>query len=288
MPVTEAAAFAFADGAGFNQAIVGKANAQLVGETNLTNTPTGLSLQQIWVDQNDNSGMSPNFFRGASFSSTPASVVEQGTLSGGLGSGTGVSVGGILGWERWTNGTITTCTAQPCDAPNSSTFNLSSNQGLHIVHGIPATDLPTSGTYNYTLAGATKPTVAANSSVVPGTLLGPLSGTPSTMSVTFGATPGVSADLNVAINSENYNVKTATPMPLNNVRFDSGGFTVPVTTSLGAILCSGATCKGSIGGFLAGPGAIGLGIFYQIGTVSNPTTVTSPGNVISGAAGFKR
>ncbi|MDO8533662.1 MAG: hypothetical protein Q7S17_02840, partial [Xanthobacteraceae bacterium] len=288
MPITEAAAIAFAYSDGipandFNQAVVGKANSQLAGDT----TPSGLSLQQIWIEQNDSSGMSPNFFRGAQFSSTPAIVVEQGTLSGGLSSGiTGAaSVGGILGWERWTGsigqpGTITTCTAQPCDAPNSKTFTLSANQGLHIVHGVPATDLPTSGLVTYNLAGATSPTVA-NGSVSPGTLL-----TTSTMSVNFGANPGVSADLKVAINSENYNVKTpiATPMPLNNVRFDSGGLNLPVTYSglNPATLCTGSSCKGSIGGFLAGPGAIGLGIFYQIGT--GPTSPT----LISGAAGFKK
>jgi hypothetical protein len=67
-------------------------------------------------------------------------------------------------------------------------------------------------------------------------------------------------------------------MPLNNVKFDSGGFTL--SASSGA-LCP-APCTGSIGGFLAGPGATGLGIFYQIGNATTPATT------ISGAAGFKK
>jgi hypothetical protein len=279
MPITEAAAFAFADGAGFNQAIVGKANAQLAGETNLTNTPTGLSLQNFWVDQNNNSGTSPNFFRDT------AIVKEQGTISGGLGSGinNAASVGGILGWERWTSGTISTSTSCTSTSCTSTPYTLSANQGLHIVHGIPATNLPTSDIpVTYTLAGATSPTVA-NGSVPPGTLLGPSAGSnASTMTVLFSSNPSVTANLNVAMigttsQPEGYNV-TGT-MPLNNVRFNSN--TLTVTPTVTPTLCTG-TCTGSIGGFLAGPGAIGLGIYYQI------TGSTSPSTVISGAAGFKK
>ena len=105
------------------------------------------------------------------------------------------------------------------------------------------------------------------------------------MSVTFGGSnPNVSANLNVTMvngvaQQENYNVSGT--MPLNNVKFDSGGLTLSVANTGASTLC-GSGCKGSIGGFLAGPGAIGLGVFYQIGTsASSPT-------LISGAAGFKK
>ena len=101
------------------------------------------------------------------------------------------------------------------------------------------------------------------------------------MSVQFGANPGVSANLNVAISSETYNVQTTTPMPLNGVKFDSGGFTLPATAGGASTLCP-SPCKGSIGGFLAGPNAAGLGIFYQIGNATTPATA------ISGVAGFKK
>jgi hypothetical protein len=298
MPITEAAAIAFAYSDGipahdFNQAVVGKANAQLVAGDAITpsNTPTGLSLSNIWIDQNNNSGTSPNFNR--DLQPNASKVVEQGTLSGGLGSGTGISVGGILGWERWT-GTITTCTAQPCDNPNSRTFTLTDDQGLHIVHGVPATNLPTSLKYDYALAGATNPTVA-NGSFGPGTLIGPNTPgasnphnlSPSTMSVQFGTNnPGVTANLNVTMTSpsptnlpESYSIQGT--MPLNNVRFNSS--TLSVATTGTPTLCTG-TCTGSVGGFLAGPGAVGLGVFYQI----SGSTPTAANTVISGAAGFKR
>jgi hypothetical protein len=222
-------------------------------------------LQNFFIDIPNNPG--------ANFSRNTAIVKEQGTLGGGF-VGSGSAIGGILGWERWTDGTITACVSNSC-----SSHQLNSNQGLHVITGMPATNLPTTGTYNYVLAGATSPTVA-NGSVAPGTLQ-----PNSTMSVQFGANAGVSANLNVGmnvgVNTETYNIQTATPMPLNNVKFDSGGFTLPVTAGGASTLCP-APCKGSIGGFLAGLGATGLGIFYQIGNATTPATT------ISGAAGFKK
>jgi hypothetical protein len=217
--------------------------------------------------------------------------VEQGRLGGGF-SGTGSAIGGILGWERWTSGTVTSSTNCTPNSCTNTPYTLSDKQGLHVVYGVPATNLPTAGTYNYALAGATSPTVA-NGLVAPGTLVGsntpsganPLNLNPSTMSVTFGgSTPGVTANLNVAMTGttnlpEGYTV-TGT-MPLNNVKFDSGGLTLSVANTGASTLC-GSGCKGSIGGFLAGPNAMGLGIFYQIGTSANSPTL------ISGAAGFKK
>jgi hypothetical protein len=273
MPITEAAAYAFAYNGpdpSISHNAVGNANSQVIGSSNLTDTPSGLALQNFFINIPNSSGPGVNFFRDT------AVVKEQGTLGGGF-AGTGSAIGGILGWERWTNGTITTCTANPCDGSvpaNIVSRTLNSNQGLHVITGMPATNLPTTTVpTNYVLAGATSPTVA-NGSVSPGTLQ-----PNSTMSVVFGGSnPGVSANLNVAINSETYNVQTATPMPLNGVKFDSGGFTLPATSG---VLCP-APCKGSIGGFLAGPGATGLGIFYQIGNATTPATT------ISGVAGFKK
>jgi hypothetical protein len=261
MPITEGAAYAFAyDGPSpsFSGSAVGKANSQLAGQTTSADTPSGLAVQNFFIDIPNNPG--------ANFSRDTAIVKEQGTLGGGF-VGSGSAIGGILGWERWTDGTITACVGSSC-----SSHQLSSNQGLHVITGMPATNLPTTGTYNYVLAGATSPTVA-NGSVAPGTLQ-----PNSTMSVQFGANAGVSANLNVGINAETYNVHTTTPMPLNNVKFDSGGLTIPVNSG---VLCP-APCKGSIGGFLAGLGATGLGIFYQIGNATTPATT------ISGAAGFKK
>jgi len=270
MPLTQAAAYAFAYNGpdpSFSQGTVGSANSQLAGSPNLADTPSGLALQNFFINVPNSNDP------GANFSRDTASVKEQGTLGGGF-VGAGSAIGGILGWERWTSGTISTCVANPCsNSGNIVSRSLSPDQGLHVITGVPATNLPTTGTYNYALAGATSPTVA-NGSVAPGTLQ-----PNSTMSVQFGANAGVSANLNVGINSENYNVQTTTPMPLNNVKFDSGGFTLPVTG--GGTLCP-SPCKGSIGGFLAGPNAAGLGIFYQIGNTATPA------NTISGVAGFKK
>ena len=276
MPIIQAAAYAFGyvsfsgSDPNFSQGVVGNANAQLGG--NVT-TATGLALQFFNIDLPNNNGPGANFSRGGRGG---AIVKEQGTLGGGF-SGTGSAIGAILGWERWTSGTVQSCADNTCSTLVSRT--LTADQGLHIVYGDPATNLPTSGTYNYALAGATSATVA-NGSVAPGKLQ-----QTSTMSVTFGgANPNVSANLNVTMvnnvaQQENYNVSGT--MPLNNVKFDSGGLTLSVTNTGASTLC-GIGCKGSIGGFLAGPGAIGLGVFYQIGTSASSSTL------ISGAAGFKK
>jgi hypothetical protein len=274
MPITQAAAYAFGyvpvpftSDPSFSQGLVGGANAQVSGDPT---TPTGLSLTGFFFNVSNNNGPGTNFSRNT------AIVKEQGTLGGGF-SGTGSAIGGILGWERWTSGTVQTCADNTCSSFVSR--NLTADQGLHVVYGTPATNLPTSGTYNYALAGATSPTVASGS-VAPGTLQ-----PTSTMSVQFGgANPNVSANLNVTMigttsQIENYNVQGT--MPLNNVKFDSAGLTLSVTNPGTSTLC-GSGCKGSIGGFLAGPGAIGLGVFYQIGTSANSPTL------ISGAAGFKK
>ena len=276
MPITDAAAYAFAyvpvlpfTDPSFSQGAVGSANAQVVGDAT---TATGLAVQNFNINLPNSNGPGANFSRGGL---TPAVVVEQGTLGGGS------AIGAILGWERWTNGTIQTCADSTCSTQVNR--SLTANQGLHVVYGEPATNLPTSGTpVIYALAGATSPTVA-NGSVLPGTLQ-----PNSTMTVQFGgASPTVSANLNVAMTGltnqpENYNVTGS--MPLNNVKFESGDLNLSnlSVASTGTSTLCGSGCKGSIGGFLAGPGAAGLGIFYQIGTsASSPT-------LISGAAGFKK
>src|SRR5262249_10631365 len=97
MPITEAAAYAVAYGPSrrFREGVVGSATSQLPAGSNLTDTPTGLSLKDFFINIPNNSGPGVNFFRDT------AVVKEQGSLGGGF-SGTGSAIGGILGWERWT------------------------------------------------------------------------------------------------------------------------------------------------------------------------------------------
>src|SRR5262249_35434741 len=115
MPITEAAAYAFA----YNDpalifpsfspgGAVRAANSQVTVGTNLIDTLSGLALQNFNINIPNNNGPGANCFRDT------AIVKEQGTLGGGF-AGTGSAIGGILGWERWTSGTITTCVANPCD-----------------------------------------------------------------------------------------------------------------------------------------------------------------------------
>ncbi len=234
-PAGNVAAYVF----GPNDFGVGGGNVNLVADPS---TPSTFALD--FVNVNFGNGNSSNFNRNGP---SPAGVADQG------------SIAGILTWERWTNGNVFS---------NAGATLLSANQGLHIIQGIAATNIPTTGSYIYTLAGATKPTVV-NGSVAPGTMSG-------TMNVNF-ATLQAGANLNVAFGSQNYGLNKSGMAIVNNT---FGASSIPITASPGATLCTGV-CTGQLGGFLAGNQAAALGVFYQI-TGNNPNTA------ISGVGAFKR
>jgi len=229
-----------------------------------TTTPSGLALGFINVGHND--GTYQDFSRGA-FGSNPndAHVAEQGVVPG------------ILSWERWTNGAVNDQT--------STTYTLTSNQGIHVLNGVLATNIPTSGTYTYNLVGATAPTMA-DGSVSPGTLLGT-----STVGVAFGSTPTVGVNLNVQIGGGTYNIQSsggsaapslsATSL-ISNGLFNASGIPTSLTSGTN-VVCPSGGCAANVNGFLAGNGASHLGILYSFGNATTNGT-----KMVSGAAGFAR
>jgi hypothetical protein len=271
LPVADLVGYAFAipsfTGAG---TALGNGPALAIGDTT---TASGLSLGSINVDSNGN-GNSQNFSRGA-FGSNPndAIVGEQG------------AVAGILSWERWTaplGATRTIHAGTSCNSSNcpSTDYTVSNNQGVHVISGKAATNIPTTATYAYDLTGGTKPTVADGSSA-PGTILNT-----SKMGVTFGSTPKVGVDLKVDIAGGSYNVKStggafAPSLSAANLMtsgaFDATG--IPTTATGTNIVCPSG-CTGSVNGFLSGNGASNLGIVYQFGS----SAVAA--KMVSGAAGF--
>lgn len=186
----------------------------------------------------------------------------------------GGSSNGIT-WSRWSNGTATSAYL----ADNQIT--LGANQAIHTVTGGLATALPASGTAQYTLAGATTPTIA-DGSVAPGTFSG-------TLGVTFGAygDARVGVDFDVAIGGFTYNILTtggsATP-GTSEILLNSAGFSnshVPVAAA-GGPACTGVTCEATVSGFLTGNGATGAALSYAISSNGSPNLA----NAVQGVAAF--
>ncbi len=176
--------------------------------------------------------------------------------------GSSVSGGANLNWGRWM-GPGSSIAQQ---LPNGVIVN---NDGgnLHYVYGIASTELPTSGIVEFALIGGTRPTDSATGAV--GTLV---SG--GRIGVDFGTARVSVNGLQVGFTDATYTLGGTASLvgPLFS------------TTGIGAAgSCSGSACQSLIAtnfaGFLAGPGAQGLGLDYFFNTRSG---------VIEGAAGYRR
>lgn len=168
---------------------------------------------------------------------------------------TGTAGGGVIGWSRWADGIAA---GTYFEGPQ---FARSEKQGMHLVHGEPATNLPTSGTAAYSLTGATRPTIR-DGSVDPGTMTG-------SAAIAFGATARVGLDMQVTIGGHGYAVTTnggvANPGSSQITVGSNMGFRGnDLATTAGGPACSGASCTASVTGFLAGAGASHIGISYTI------------------------
>lgn len=180
------------------------------------------------------------------------------------------SVAGVIGWTRWAGGT--TAGSYFDNPPVTRT----DRQGLHFVHGTPATDIPTTGTASYALVGSTRPTIS-DGSLEPGTLTG-------SAAVAFGSTPKVGIDLQVGIGGHSYGLATtggvADPTRSEmSVASDMTFFANGLGIAPGGPVCTGSSCEANIRGFLAGPGASHLGLSFSVYAPGTSTTVT-------GAAAF--
>ncbi|RYE03442.1 MAG: hypothetical protein EOP61_04630 [Sphingomonadales bacterium] len=172
-------------------------------------------------------------------------------------------VGEIIGWTRWAGGTT------GGKLGSSAGIELAENTGWHIVSGTPATDLPSSGTVNYALLGATAPTTR-DASTAPGTFEGKLA-------VAFGAQPKVGIEFGITIGGASYAINTpggvADPMQGMSVDTSAGRFNMVfggpnlTATGSGAICGETGACKANVQGFLAGKGASHVGVAYTFGNI---------------------
>ncbi len=173
-----------------------------------------------------------------------ASIAEGGSASD-----------GEISWARWHDGTTG---GRYFGAP---TFDLGADDGFHLTSVVRATDLPTSGTVDYVLAGATAPTVG-NGSVAPGTFDGSLS-------VNFGAEATADFDFTVGIDSGSYNFgATGRPVETSGDFFGEFGGNNLAVTGTGTV-CPAGACEASVRGILGGVGGRVAGISYNFGETGN-------------------
>lgn len=170
---------------------------------------------------------------------------------------------GTLNWGRW-EGPGSTITQTLPDG------SIVTNDGgnLHYIYGAPATDLPTSGVVSFAPVGGTQPTDSGTGAT--GTLL---SG--GTITVDFGQANLTLSGLQAGFGNATYTMGGSTSLvgPLFS------------TAGIGAVTsCAGSGCQalvqGNFAGFIAGPGAQGIGLDYYFNT--------RPGGVIEGVVGYTR
>lgn len=174
-----------------------------------------------------------------------ATIAESGSLAGNL-----------IGWTRWTNGQLDISRFGP------SAVALGANDSYQIMHGQPLTNMPTSGTASYTIAGGTQ--VADNLGVVAAG--GTASGTAKVM---FGSTVKVGFDIAAQFNGNSYTLWTtgrtgdvsSSELTVGaDGRFNAIGPNGNVTGSG----CAGNACRPIWNGFLAGDGAAGIGLHFRV------------------------
>ncbi|MDI1301652.1 MAG: FecR family protein [bacterium] len=186
---------------------------------------------------------------------------------------------GSLNWGRWTKGDISI---------NGSATTLGANDSLHYVTGpmTPASAFlafKPGASATYSLSGGTTATGNDGST---GTL-----GGNSKIMVSFGATPTVAIDLDVAMKNSsgaslgNYTLSTLTPV--SNLAVDYANTSATGTASFaatgisagGTACASAGACSGNISGFFSGQQAQQIGLGYHISDL---------GRVVDGAAAFTR
>ena len=186
-----------------------------------------------------------------------------------------VSAQDTVAWTRWAGGT----TEGTFYGPAAQGEARNANQGFHMIVGTPVSALPTTGTAQYVLSGATAPTIG-DGSVVPGAFTG-------TMGVDFAAAK-VGLDANVGIGGFDYALKTVGGAldPAN------GGFALQAQAAFygqmaigaGGPACAGSTCTAFIDGQLYGEAGRLAGLAYRI---QGPATGIDPKDV-TGVAAFEK
>jgi hypothetical protein len=200
----------------------------------------------------------------------PATLNAQGILTsvsassfeGTLGSGSAqlslAGNDGVIAWGRWIGGSTT-------NGPN-----LDSSGPFHWVVGVPATNMPTSGSATYSPLGSTASCYSGCSTATV---------TSSLMTVNFGISGVTGGSLTTSMNITGTPIGTLSPTFINYISPSYG-------SSSG--FYSGPCCGGSLNmygeGFVAGPGASRAGLGYQV----SGTLGEGPSTDIRGVVAYKK
>jgi hypothetical protein len=202
----------------------------------------------------------------------------------------GADMGGdaLITWGRWTNGTpqLLGTGGGPYDGAT-----IGVEQGFHYVIGKPSPSLPATGTANFTLLGATKPTFSDGSASFPA---GTLTSTgPIAMAVEWGGTAATKLGVDLTVTMPNdvaYRIQTpggiANPGDGANTLTTGGsamfsGFSVPVTTTGVGRACSGGACDATIKGLFSGTDGARAGLVYTVKSTVGPPGLTP--NIVGAA-----
>jgi hypothetical protein len=181
-------------------------------------------------------------------------------------------------WGRWKDGNVR------IGIGGLAFFtSIPGEQSIHYLVGVPATALPTSGTFLYTQSGATSPTVGGASSPA-GTFAGSLG-------VSFGSGSNTKVGLNgtITINGGTYtfttlggasNPTTSTILLDANARF-AADIRALSNSNAGPLNCQGTTCTTQVIGGLFGPSGQTAGFTYRINnngslTINGVTVFVKP------------
>jgi hypothetical protein len=174
-----------------------------------------------------------------------------------------------VSWGRWTSGTIKV---------DGKDYQLSANQGVHYLVGVPTVTMPTSGTFNYGLVGATSPTVS-DGSMAPGSFSGH-----AVVHFAPAMQTRVGIQAQVTMSNGKYNFSTPgglgsverTGLGLDTANTFSGTMQTQPNAGGGTFSCGSGGCQVQLQGNFLGPDAARIGLGYSI---TNPAAT---GTTISG------
>jgi len=221
----------------------------------------------------------------------------------------------VLQIGRWTNGSYT-ITESGASYTSSYPTTVGPNQGLYYVIGVPATLMPTAGVFNYSLMGATSPTLSYGG-VPPGSFTGSMSVlfTPqgahiglnytvalqtlgTFQSVTSGglANPAASEVVSDTLNpGKSQQVSGVQAWAFENayragvpLSSSSTSRVLTLVTNSNASACLTGGCLSFVKGMFAGPGGPSAGFTYIIQNVNGSLAGASASNYIIGVAAFRR
>jgi hypothetical protein len=171
------------------------------------------------------------------------------------------TVDGVIAWGRWTGQVNVTVDS------TTTPVTLGPNDGLHYVIGMPATNMPTSGSFTYNLIGGSSPTFS-NAGAAPGTL---------NSATLVGDFANMTVGVNLSATAGGTTYTGAASGTIGGATFIATG---SASSAGGTFGCSGS-CGLNVNGFFTGNGATHAGMAYQINNITG-------GLSLNGTAALKR